>query len=826
MPARFEPDSEPGHTGIQLRERLNFEALLWDISAIFMTVPAAEVDSQIRSSLQRIAETLKLDRAAVLKFSKDRRQIRLTHAYTRTNVMEPNIESVDQTLPWYTEQLRQNDYLLFPCLPHDLPESAISERQYCLRQNLRSLLALSLKVGGQLLGALTFGSCDPDQLWPEALIQRLQILGQIFANALNRQQVEQAAMQNLRMYESLVNSIDGIVWELDIQRFTFTFVSPQAERLLGYPISQWQDEPSFWTNHMHPEDRHWALNFCQEATRAQRDHEFQYRMIAADGRIVWLHDVVSVVVESGEPCKLRGIMVDITQRKKVEQELRESENRFRIIFEEAPIGLVYVDKQFRIARVNRALCQFLGYTAEELQGVMFPDITHPDDVDKDTQQAARLFTGEIQGYQMEKRYLKKSGEIVWGLLTGTVLHDKDGSISNALGMVENITGRKEIEDQLRQAQKMEAFGQLAGGVAHDFNNLLTAINGYSEMTLAELPDDDRLRPNLEEIIKAGDRAASLTRQLLAFSRKQVLRPKVIDLSFVVDDMKKMLRRLIGENIKLVTTVESKLGKVLADPGQIEQIIMNLAVNARDAMLKGGKLSIELANVYLDQEYASHHIQVTPGHHVLLSVSDTGSGMSRDVQQRIFEPFYTTKEPGKGTGLGLSTVYGIVKQSGGHIWVYSEEGVGTKFKIYLPRVDQPIEQPTAITGQDEAPGGTETVLLVEDDDSVRNMVLRILRDRGYDVVVARDGREALLLCEKDSREFQLLLTDVVMPKMSGRDLADQLQRLRPKIKILYMSGYPGDAILHHGVSDDNVALIEKPFTMDELLRRVREVLARA
>jgi CheY-like chemotaxis protein len=378
---------------------------------------------------------------------------------------------------------------------------------------------------------------------------------------------------------------------------------------------------------------------------------------------------------------------------------------------------------------------------------------------------------------------------------------------------------------------MDAFGQLAGGVAHDFNNLITAINGYSEITLDKLPPADPLRANLEEIIKAGSRAAALTRQLLAFSRKQVLRPKVIDLSYVVDDMQKLLRRLIGENIKLVTAIEGKLGKVLVDPSQVEQILINLAVNARDAMPRGGKLMIEIGNVYLDKEYARHHLAVTPGPYVMLAVSDTGCGMSRAIQKRIFEPFFTTKEPGKGTGLGLSTVYGIVKQSGGNIWVYSEEGVGTKFKIYLPRIDQPGEDEVQSIERTEVAGGTESILLVEDDDSVRNMILRILRDRGYDVTVARDGREALLLCGQGGREYALLLTDVVMPKMSGRELYGELQRIRPGMRVLYISGYSGDTTLPppgpgpagRPPLSELPDLLEKPFTRDELLRRVREVL---
>lgn len=807
----------------ELRERLHFETLLADFSAAFISLPAGEVARQIDAWLERITQSLRIDRAAIVQFATDTEHAYRTHVFTRAGL--PAAEPADGPLqPWVTAQLRRGERGWRTDLPDSLPVEAESERDYCIRQGLKSTLSIPMKIGGTLLGAVIFYSFDPAHQWPEPLLQRLELLGQIFANALHRHRTQSMAHESQRMYADLVNSIDGIVWEADAATFQFTFVSSKAERLLGYPVKQWLTEPNFWKSRIHADDRALTVDYCLQATQALKDHEFQYRMLAQDGRVVWVRDIVRVIADKGQPAKLRGIMVDITESHKVQEALRESEAHFRTIFEEAPIGLAYVDSSFRIRKCNRALCRFLGYTEPELHNVSFVDITHPDDVEKDAQLAGQVFRREIENYQLEKRYLKKGGEIVWGLLTVTMLRDKDGQVVNILGMVENISSRKEIEDQLRQSQKMDAFGQLAGGVAHDFNNLIMAINAYSEISLAQLPATEGLRANLEEIIQAGTRAAALTRQLLAFSRKQALRPKVIDLGNVVDNLNKMLRRMIGENIKLVTSVEGKLGKVLADPSQIEQIIVNLAVNARDAMPKGGKLMIELSSVYLDKEYARYHLAVTPGQYVMLAVSDTGCGMSKAVQQRIFEPFFTTKEVGKGTGLGLSTVYGIVKQSGGDIWVYSEEGVGTKFKIYLPRVDQPAEDDRARIEVKEPVGGTETILLVEDDDVVRNVILRILRARGYDVLVAREGREALLLAEQHSRAIQLLLTDVIMPKMGGRELYEELRRKRPQMKVLYMSGYSGDSIVHHGVLDEGIMLIEKPFTMDELLTRLRELFA--
>jgi signal transduction histidine kinase len=386
-----------------------------------------------------------------------------------------------------------------------------------------------------------------------------------------------------------------------------------------------------------------------------------------------------------------------------------------------------------------------------------------------------------------------------------------------------VAERKLAEEQLRQAQKMEAVGKLAGGVAHDFNNLLTAITGHSELAMRRLKQDDPLYDKLEKIKKAGDRAAALTHQLLAFSRKQILQPKVLDLNQVVFEMNKMLQPLIGEDINLLTKLRPNLGMIKADPGQLEQVLMNLSVNARDAMPKGGKLTIETANVYLDEEYASRHLSITSGWYVMLAVSDTGTGMDAETQERIFDPFFTTKEVGKGTGLGLSTVYGIVKQSGGNIWVYSELGQGTTFKVYLPCVDRRAEEPeTAIDGNNLSVGD-ETVLLVEDEEMVREMAKEILEESGYQVLEAKHGHEALLIAEQYRGHIHLMLSDVVMPQMSGRELAERFAPLRKEMKVLYMSGYTDDAIVHHGVLDEGTAFIEKPFTPNALARKVRETL---
>lgn len=383
--------------------------------------------------------------------------------------------------------------------------------------------------------------------------------------------------------------------------------------------------------------------------------------------------------------------------------------------------------------------------------------------------------------------------------------------------------RRRLEEQLRQAQKMEAIGQLAGGVAHDFNNILTAITGYSELLLDELSPDSPLRDDVSEIRKAADRAATLTRQLLAFSRKQILALRVLDLNVLVADMDKLLRRLLGEDVDLVTKLDPALGAVKADPGQLEQVIVNLAVNARDAMPEGGKLTIETRNADLDESYAREHLPVTPGRYVLLAVSDTGTGMSQETQVHLFEPFFSTKEKGKGTGLGLATVYGIVKQSGGYIWCYSEVGHGSTFKVYLPLVEEPAQPLAAPRARTKPARGWETVVVVEDEEGVRLLARRVLKAQGYTVLEATDGAAAVALAREHAGPLHLLLTDVILPASSGRKLADELVTLRPGLKVLYMSGYTEDAIVHRGVLDPGTAFLHKPFSPDDLTLKVREVL---
>ena len=392
-----------------------------------------------------------------------------------------------------------------------------------------------------------------------------------------------------------------------------------------------------------------------------------------------------------------------------------------------------------------------------------------------------------------------------------------------IGVALDVTDRKHLTDQLRQSQKMQAIGELAGGVAHDFNNLLMVVKGHAQLLLQRMPKDASLHHSVEQMEKAADRAASLTRQLLAFSRKQVLQPRVLDMNDVVGGMIKMFSRVIGENIEMAFVPGANLGRAKADPGQIEQVLLNLVVNARDAMPDGGRLTIETANVQLDHTYAAGHVAVEPGPYIMLTVTDTGCGMDAETQSRIFEPFFTTKEAGKGTGLGLATVYGVVKQSGGYIWVYSEVGCGSTFKIYLPQVAEEVEAPVVTSETGGSLAGTETILFVEDEQSVRELVRDYLRGEGYSVLDAGDGIEAPAGRRAHNGPIHILVTDVVMPRLSGRDLAARLSAERRNLKVLFISGYTDDTVVRHGVLDGGVAFLQKPFNLKALAEKIREVL---
>ncbi len=534
----------------------------------------------------------------------------------------------------------------------------------------------------------------------------------------------------------------------------------------------------------------------------------------------WLHFTASIIKDS------KGVIIgaletlkDITEWKRTEEELRESREYLAQIINQISDPIFVKDSEHKYVLVNNAMCTFEGRTREQLLG--HNSFEEHDDALTESlieRESEVLRTGEEN---ISEDVVKDSqGKNHSFLAKKAFLVDKKGN-RQIVGVLRDITEYKRLEAQFMQAQKMDAIGALAGGVAHDFNNLLNVINGYCELVLEDLAEDNPVRKDIQQISLAGIRAQSLTAQLLAFSRKQILQPAVLDLNNVIEDSYLMLRRLIPENIDLVISPQPDLGMIYADPGQIQQILMNLVVNARDAMPQGGKVTIETANVDYDDEYVRSHPMVKTGSYEMIAISDNGVGMDETTKSRLFEPFYTTK--GKGTGLGLSIVYGIVKQSDGFIWVYSEPGQGATFKVNFPRVEGKASKLKEEIESEEMAQGIETVLIAEDESSIRSLAARILRERGYTVLEASNGQEALEVARAYAGEILLVITDVIMPEMNGKDLVAQLENGRPQIKVLYISGYTDNAIVHHGILDSGIAFLQKPFTVLNLARKVREVL---
>jgi PAS domain S-box-containing protein len=585
--------------------------------------------------------------------------------------------------------------------------------------------------------------------------------------------------------------------------------------MLGYTRDDLAAGRISWTEMTPPNYRKLDEKALEELATSGVCETFEKEFIRKDGSRVPILLGLARLEEDRQ--RRVGFVLDISDRKRAEESLKQSESQFRALFENTLDAVLIANDQGAYVDANPAACALLGVPYNEVIGRTINAFTE----DNDPANASHMLEQLLKNGTM-------SGELRLRRPDGTIVEVDFSVTANVLpgrhlALLRDVTERRKLEEQLRLSQKLESVGMLAGGIAHDFNNLLTVITGYTDLTLRRLDKADPLARNIEEIKKAAERATTLTCQLLAFSRKQVLQPKILDLNSVIANVEKMLGRLIGEDMELHAKPDNRLGQVKADPGQIEQVILNLVVNARDAMPKGGKITIETANVYLDEAYARKHVAVQPGWYVMLAVTDTGCGMTAEMQKNIFEPFFTTKEQGKGTGLGLSTVYGIVKQSGGNIWVYSEVGVGTTFKIYLPLVDEHVTAPDMEAARPESIAGTETILLAEDEEMVRNLARESLRMHGYTVLEAANAGEALLICQQHEGPIHLLLTDVVMPKMSGKELAEQVVSLRPDMCVLYMSGYPNQAIMNHGILDKDFAFIGKPFTPDALVLKVAEVL---
>ncbi len=604
---------------------------------------------------------------------------------------------------------------------------------------------------------------------------------------------------------------------------TLLFASHSTERLLGFTPAELVGRPS--SERVHPDDiPRVQAALAEIVTRPGAPLALGLRWRHKDGS--WRHIDAVAVNRIAEPA-VGAIVVnfrDVTERRQAEAALRESEERYRTLVEGVRDVIFALSPEGTITSLNPAFETITGWRRDEWVGRPFEGLVHPEDLPLALELLGRVVRGELRPVsQFRVGTAKGDHRMVEFAATPQLVERR---LIGILGIGRDVTERVQLEQQLRQAQKMEAVGRLAGGIAHDFNNILTAITGYADLLLEDLSPADPRRQDADEVRKAAERAAGLTRQLLAFSRQQVLQTSVIDVNALVGDLQKMLGRLLGEDVDLSTQLHQDTGRVKADAGQLEQVLMNLAVNARDAMPHGGKLTLETGNVQLDDAYAADHYPARPGSYVMIAVTDTGIGMSEETQAHMFEPFFTTKEKGKGTGLGLATVYGIIKQSGGFIWVYSEVGHGSTFKIYLPRLDQESDRPVQpATPPARAPRGTETVLLAEDEPPVRAIARQVLERHGYTVLEAPSAESALDIAARYSGTIHLLLTDVIMPGMNGRELATRLADLRPDARVIFMSGYTDDAVVHHGVLDSGATYVQKPFTPDAIARKVREVLDR-
>ncbi|HEV2194856.1 MAG TPA: PAS domain S-box protein [Candidatus Acidoferrum sp.] len=591
-------------------------------------------------------------------------------------------------------------------------------------------------------------------------------------------------------------------------------------RVLGYSPEELQASSAF--EQIHPDDRERVKRAAEEARQTGIGKTLQYRLQHKNGSWLVLESTSSVIRNAkGEPEKLVIVNRDTTERKRAEEALQRSEADFRSLVEDAPYGIYRASVTGRLLQVNPALQRMLGYEQEQdlLRKDLATDVfLHQGEYQRLTEHLTR--TEEVKDIEMEWKRQDEAPIIV--RCSGRRINDEQGNPAAFEVFAEDVSEKRVLEKQLRMAQKMEAIGRLSGGIAHDFNNLLGVIIGYSRVLRRSLGPENELTEHAVEIEKAGERAAAMTKQLLAFSRQQVLTPEVLNLNTLVTDMEKMLPRLLGEDIEVSLSLDSALGSVKADQSQIHQVIMNLAVNARDAMPNGGKLNIQTANAHLDPPYTRTHPGSRVGDYVCLSVTDTGTGMDPAILAHIFEPFFTTKERGKGTGLGLATVYGIVKQSNGYIWVDSTPGQGTSFQIYLPlHVGEATEESKSASG--EKLHGSEKILLVEDSEPLKKLAQKFLEAAGFHVLSAASGEEALQVAARYRGTFDLLLTDVVMPGMNGRVLAEQLLPRQPGMRVLYMSGYTDSFIAGHGVLEPGTHLLHKPFTDEVLIRKVREVL---
>jgi two-component system cell cycle sensor histidine kinase/response regulator CckA len=675
--------------------------------------------------------------------------------------------------------------------------------------DLPVILVTALSDQGTILKALRAHVRDFVTKSVEYLDYLPQTVNRVLRQVETERQLAESEARLAAVFSSAKDAI--IIAEADQRIRLFNTAAEQmfrcpAAQALGQPLTNFIEKELYSPNQTEGQSTGSLTQLVRWGSRGKR----------ADGEEFPLEASISQTNNGGQ--KLYTVVVrDISERKRAEERLREQ----AVMLDNATDAILILDLEERVRYWNRGAERMYGWPAEEAIGRHVGTLHCQDHLaQREEPHRAMRERGEWIG---ELPQVNREGRRITVESRWTLVRDDAGQPRGVLIIDTDVTERKKLEAQFHHAQRMEGVGMLAGGIAHDFNNLITIIIGYSEILLSQLKPGERAYGQLREIRNAGERAASLTRQLLAFSRKQILQPRILDLNSLVAETEKMLRRLIGEDIDLASSLEPGLGKVKVDPGQIEQILINLAVNARDAMPTGGHLTIETRNVDWDGSYTQENQEVRPGPYVMLAVTDSGTGMDEATKARLFEPFFTTKEVGKGTGLGLATVYGIVKQSGGHIAVSSELGRGTTFKIYLPRVAETAPPGPSVLPLNQMPKGNETILLAEDEGATREMIRLALQTQGYTVLEAEDGEQAVQVCRQHTGPIHLLITDVIMPRIGGGQLAEFVKGLRSEMKVLFLSGYTDDAVVRHGIVQEKVAFLQKPFSLSGLARKVREVL---
>ena len=636
-------------------------------------------------------------------------------------------------------------------------------------------------------------------------------------------QAQQRLQETERRMATLLGNLPGMAYRShNDPDWTMELVSEGCGRLTGYTAEDLIGNRRLsYGDLIHPDDRGRVYDDIQRAVTRRKAFRLEYRIMTAVGQERWVWEQGSPVLdESGRVVALEGFVTDITDRIEAEEALRVSEARYRSIFRIAASLMISVDREGIIRDCNERSCDLLGYAPDVLIGRSVGTVIHPDDLRESRQVLGRILAeGMVLNHEM--CLIHKDGHTIIASASCSAFADGQDEGIYAICIIDDLTERKRLEEQLRQAHKMEAVGRLAGTIAHDFNNLLMVINGYGQMIYDDMAPDDPARHEMAEMLAAGKRATSLTGQLLVFSRKNRAEIKVIALNDVLEGVARMLERLLGEDVRLDLALAEDLAPVRTDPRHMEQVIMNLAANARDAMPTGGAFIIETANVQLDEVQAAQHVGLDPGRYVMLTVSDTGTGIEPDVLAHLFEPFFTTKGEGSGTGLGLSTVYAIVKESQGEIYVYSERDKGTTFRIYLPAVQESVSRQVAASST-SLPRGDETILVIEDQDQVRRLVVRVLGQLGYHVLAAGNADEAEEIC-RATDDLRLVLADVVMPDVSGPQIVARLREMRPQLRIVYMSGYTEQTISRHMTLTPDTPLVQKPFTVEHLHRQVRRAL---